>query len=80
MSDEPDKVVLLVTFTLEGGLNTTLYESEVSIPASLQPSEIVPAIKQSVRPYKKSDPSDNYRGQNPSQVTIINIVNLSKLL
>jgi len=73
-------VTLLVAFTLQDDRNSKIHETTVSIPVSLHADEVVGAVKQRIRPFKAPDPSDNYRGQQPGEVLIINLVNLSKLL
>jgi hypothetical protein len=73
------QVVLLVTYTLRRLCDDRMQEATVTIPASIAPQDIPMAVKQKIRPKKAPDPSDNYRGQQPSDVTIVNLVNLSKL-
>ncbi|ARM86179.1 hypothetical protein [Marinobacter salarius] len=75
-----DSVLLLVTYTLQNSANSTIYERTVAVSRTLEPASIVPTVKQLIRPLKEADPSDNYRGQHPSQIDIVNLINLSTLL
>lgn len=75
-----EKALLLVSYNLSCARSPGPYEKTVGVPVSLPPEEIAPTVKSLIRPSTEPDPTDNYRGQQPSDVVILNIVNLSKLL
>jgi hypothetical protein len=68
-----------------GRLQTTPPESlipqsaTVDLPESVSPGEIPAYIRQRLRPHREADPSDNYRGQSPDEVVILNMVRLESL-
>ena len=80
MSKEEVLTDLLVTYSIAGEHGGKLHNRTVSVSASLAAHHIPMVVKQQIRPAKSPDPSDNYRGQQPSDVVIVNLVNLSKLL
>lgn len=71
---------LLVVYQLHTSQSPRFYERMVEVPASLPPENIIDTVKQLVRPMRSPDPSDNYQGQHPNDVQIINLINLSALL
>lgn len=71
---------ILVVFQLKGDRNNHVHERTVSIPSTLPPDKITTTVKQRLRPFRHPDPSDNYAGQDPNDIQIINLVNLSSLL
>lgn len=80
MNQTSSEAKILVVYQLRGASNHQVHERIVNLPATLPPEQITTTIKQQLRPHREPDPSDNYAGQNPNDIQIINLVNLSTLL
>ncbi len=80
MDKQSSSSKILVTYRLKGAHSSDIIERTLELPSSLPAEQIVPEIKAQIRPLRSPDPSDNYRGQSPDEVQIVNIVNLSALL
>lgn len=70
---------LLVCYTLSTFPDNRPLDKVVDIPEDIAPSKIPEFVKKAIRPSAQADPSDGFRGRNPSEVTLINLVNLDHL-
>jgi hypothetical protein len=71
---------VFVSYRLRNNTMADLMEAVIEVPSATAPQDIIGFIKQTIRPKQMPDPSDGYRGQDPSEVQITNMVNLSTLL
>lgn len=70
---------LLVCYTLSTFPDNRPLNAVVDLPADIDPRDIPDYVKRTVRPAVQPDPSDGFRGRNPSEVTLLNLVNLNRL-
>lgn len=71
---------LLVIYQITTTQTPRLQEQIIEVPSTLPPKNITATVKEMIRPGRPADPSDNYKGQSPSDVRIVNLINLSTLL
>lgn len=80
MHESEKPIRLLVSYQRISGTTATPCDRVVEIPAATSPNDLTGTVKSIIQPFRPADPSDNYRGQKPSDITILNLINLDQLL
>ena len=52
----------------------------VTLPSTLVAKRIPDFVRERIRPTRAADPSDNYAGQSPDEVVILNMIRLESLM
>ena len=84
MSDErihqDPTVTLLVSFLDASTKNRDIRDRVITIPKATAPEDIPQTVKNIIKPFRPADPTDNYKGSSPTDIQLINLINLGDLI